>query len=152
MEIHKVHVDKLKHAEYNPRTISDEKFEQIKKSLLAFGFVQPLVVNSAEGREGIIIAGNQRFEAGKSINLKEFPVFYVKISDISKEKELNIRLNHGGEWDNELLKKNFTIGELNDWGFDPIELSFFETDILEEKENQNKCPHCGYKQRKKKNL
>lgn len=122
MNIVQVSVDTLTPAKYNPRKIQPQDFSQIKKSLEEFGFVQPLVVNNAPGREGIIIGGHQRFKAAKEMGMKEVPVLYVTIEDEDREKELNIRLNKNqGEFDVDILK---TFGEdlLLDIGFKPIEL------------------------------
>ena len=119
MKTEMVDVLKLKPSEYNPRKIKPQDFSQIKKSLEEFGFVQPLVVNKAAGREGIIIGGHQRFYVAKEIGLKEVPVFYVNIPDIEREKELNIRLNKNqGEFDWEILQVNFNIDGLLDFGFE----------------------------------
>ena len=122
MDVVQVDVEKLKPSEYNPRKITPEDFEQIKKSIEEFGFVQPLVVNSAEGREEIIIGGHQRFSVAKKMGMKEVPVFYVDIPDIEREKQLNVRLNaNQGEWDWKLLA-DFNRDFLIDIGFNEGEL------------------------------
>jgi DNA modification methylase len=122
MNVVQVSVDSLTPAKYNPRKIQPQDFAQIKRSLEEFGFVQPLVVNKATGREGIIIGGHQRFQAAKEIGMKEVPVYYVDIPEEEKEKELNIRLNRNqGEFDNEILK-TFQEDMLLDIGFKPVEL------------------------------
>jgi len=67
-------------------------------------FCDPLIVNSAESRKGIIIGGNFRFEVIKQLGFTEVPVVYINIPDIEKEKELNLRLNKNvGEFDIKLL-------------------------------------------------
>lgn len=127
MEVLTVPVAELKPAEYNPRRISEEDFEQIKKSIEEFGFVQPLVANRAPGREGVIIGGHQRFQVAKKMGMDSVPVFYVTIADLDREKELNIRLNKNqGEFDWDLLQRHFTIDGLTNWGFDmkQINLNF----------------------------
>lgn len=124
MQIVQVSVDKLTPATYNPRKIKPQDFEQIKKSIQEFGFVQPIVANSAAGREGVIIGGHQRFDVAKKIGIKEVPVFYVDIPDIEREKELNIRLNKNqGEFDFEILQNNFSIDGLLDFGFEMKEIN-----------------------------
>lgn len=122
MNVIQVPVDQLRHAEYNPRKITPADFDQIKKSIEEFGFVQPLVVNKASGREGVIIGGNQRYEVAKKIGMGEVPVFYVQIEDLNREKELNIRLNKNqADWDFEMLLKDFNKENLLEWGFEPFE-------------------------------
>ncbi len=49
-------------------------------------------------------------------------MIYLDISDIEREKELNIRLNQNtGDWDYQMLQ-DFDIGFLLDIGFDNTEL------------------------------
>ncbi|GAG64792.1 unnamed protein product, partial [marine sediment metagenome] len=84
--------------------------------------VDPLIVNSASGRENVIIGGHFRYEVAKRLRIEKVPVVYVNIPDIKKEKELNLRLNRNtGDWDYELLK-SFDIDLLLDVGFDDSDL------------------------------
>jgi len=123
MEVEQVSIDKLQHATYNPRKITPQDFEQIKKSITEFGFCQPLVCNKAPGREGVIVGGNQRFEVAKKMGMETVPVFWVDIQDLVREKELNIRLNKAqGEWDWDILQKDFDISSLTNWGFSNLEI------------------------------
>ncbi len=116
-------IEQLKFAEYNPRKANKNQWEQLKRSLEKFGFVDPVIVNSAPGRENIIIGGHFRVKVAKEMGIKEVPVVYVNIPDIEKEKELNLRLNKNiGEWDWDLLA-NFDIDFLKNVGFDNKELS-----------------------------
>ena len=48
MNIQKVKIQKLKIAEYNPRkklTPEDPEYQKLKRSILEFGYVMPIVVN-----------------------------------------------------------------------------------------------------------
>ena len=48
MNIQIVEISKLKRAEYNPRkelTSEDPEYQQLKKSILEFGYVVPIVIN-----------------------------------------------------------------------------------------------------------
>ncbi len=117
-----VNVSDLHHPEVNPRKWSKEQAEQLKESIQRFGICDPLVVNSAENRKGIIIGGNFRFEVIKQLGYTEVPVIYVNISDIEREKELNLRLNKNtGEFDLKLLAE-FDESILKDVGFNSEEL------------------------------
>ena len=154
MEIIQVQIDQLKHAEYNPRKITPEEFEHIKKSIEKFGLVQPLVVNKAVGREGIVIGGNQRLEVMKKLEHKTVDVVYVNISDIKKEKELNVRLNKNqAGWDFEILNNEFLNIELINWGFNSLEIPSLEDlniaanekEFDENIKTDMQCPSCGYK-------
>lgn len=49
MNIQKISIEKLKPAEYNPRKDlkpEDEEYQKIKKSLIEFGYVAPVIVNA----------------------------------------------------------------------------------------------------------
>ena len=103
MEIEKIKIDKLISPDYNPRDITPEKLESLKKSINEFGYIDPLIVNKHNNH---IVGGNQRYEALKQLGVKEVFVSYVNIKDINKEKALNIRLNNSsGEW-NEIKLQN----------------------------------------------
>ncbi len=122
LKVEYVSVDLLKPAECNPRTWSKEAISQLKESIKKFGFVDPLLANSAPGREGVVIGGHFRLSIAKELGIKEVPVAYISISDIEKEKELNIRLNKNlGDWDWDLLA-NFAENFLSGVGFDSEEL------------------------------
>ena len=123
MEVINIDINLLNPAEYNPRNLTEEQFNNIKSSLDEFGFVNPLVVNSNPNRKNILIGGHQRLKVAKELGYKQVPVVYVNLNE-QQEKELNIRLNKNtGEWDLDSLSEHFTKNELSDWGFDEEELS-----------------------------
>ena len=48
MNIQKIDINKLKPAEYNPRKdlqAEDREYEKIKRSILEFGYVDPIIIN-----------------------------------------------------------------------------------------------------------
>jgi len=123
MDIVQVDIKQLNPAEYNPRKLSEEQFNNIKLSLQRYGFVNPIVVNSHPDRYNIVVGGHQRLKVATDLNYSEVPVVYVELSQ-QQEKELNIRLNKNtGDWDLESLSEFFSKNELADWGFDNEELS-----------------------------
>lgn len=122
MQIEHVPIDILKPAEYNPRKWDKEAEIQLRESVTRFGIVDPLIVNSAPDRKGVVIGGHFRLTILKEIGFTEVPIVYVNIPDIEKEKELNIRLNRNtGEFDWNLLAK-FDESFLADVGFSSEEL------------------------------
>ncbi len=122
LQTEQVSVDDLKPAEYNPRKWSEAARAGLTASLEEFGFVQPIVANSAPGRRGIIIGGNFKLDIAKSKGLKTVPVVWVNIPEIKKEKALNLRLNKNqGEFDLDLLA-GFDPQLLAEVGFDSKEL------------------------------
>lgn len=123
INIIEVPISELGMAEYNPRKHSKEQADQLKESIKRFGMVDPIICNSALERKNIIIGGHFRAEVAKDIGMTTIPVVYVKITDIIREKELNLRLSQNiGEWDYDLLK-DFDIELLLDVGFDNSDLS-----------------------------
>lgn len=122
LRIEYVDVSTLKESEYNPRVWSDDAKKQLKESLKRFGCVDPLIVNGAPGRENVVIGGNFRLFTLRELGFKTVPVVHIRIADIEKEKELNIRLNKNtGEFDWDLLK-NFSEEFLDDIGFTSEEI------------------------------
>jgi len=131
IKIEYARVDSLKAASYNPRRWDEESAKQLKESISRFGVVDPLIVNAAEGREGVVIGGHFRLEVIKQLGMETVPVVYVTIPDIEKEKELNVRLNRNtGEFDLDLLAE-FDESFLTDIGFSSEELD----DIFPTEEN-----------------
>lgn len=122
LQIEYVDVSILKESEFNPRIWSDDAKAQLKESLKRFGCVDPLILNSAPGRENVVIGGNFRLFTLKELGFKTVPVVHIHIADLEREKELNIRLNKNtGEFDWDLLK-NFSEEFLDDIGFSSEEI------------------------------
>lgn len=131
IKIEYVPIGFLRFAEYNPRKATTKQSEDLEKGIKEFGFVDPVIVNSAPNRKNIIIGGHFRVRIAKKLDMESVPVVYVNIPDIQKEKELNIRLNKNtGEFDWDLLAANFDNKDLFDWGFVPGDLGM---DTEEEK-------------------
>lgn len=131
LKIESVKIASLRPAEYNPRKWDKEAFEQLSESIKRFGLVDPLLVNSAQGRENIVIGGHFRLAVAKELGFEEIPVVYLNISDPEKEKELNLRLNRNvGEFDFDLLKE-FDLNLLLEVGFNDTDLSGIWDDVLE---------------------
>ena len=122
LRVEYISVNELKLAGYNPRTWSKGALSQLKESIKRFGVVDPLVVNGADNRKNIVIGGHFRLTALKELGHTTVPVVYINISDETKEKELNLRLNKNtGEFDFELLAQ-FDESLLSDVGFISEEL------------------------------
>lgn len=122
LEVVYVPVSELKPHPQNPRIWSYDATEQLKKSMERFGIVDPLVVNSAPGRENIIVGGNFRYEIAKELGYQEIPVVYIYVEDVEKERELLVRLNKNvGDFNWSALAE---LGEgiLQDIGFSSEEL------------------------------
>lgn len=117
-----VPVSDLKVSEYNPRTHSAEAMTALKESIKRFGAVDPIIVNNAPERMNILIGGHMRIKAFKELGIELAPVVYLTISELDREKELNIRLNKNtGEFDWDLLA-DFSEVFLKDVGFSSEEI------------------------------
>lgn len=122
LTIVEVPINELRASEYNPRKHSKEQADQLKESIKRFGMVDPVICNSAPERKNVIIGGHFRVEVAKEIGMKTVPVVYIQITDLAKEKELNLRLNKNiGEFDLDLLAQ-FDESFLADVGFDSEDL------------------------------
>jgi len=134
-----VSINDLIPADYNPRKHDEVATEQLKQSIILFGFVDPVISNSSPSRKNIIIGGHFRWEVAKIIGYETVPVVYVDVPDLAKEKELNLRLNKNtGEFDWDLLAK-FDESFLSDVGFSTDELDdIFKLDIAPEEFNLEK--------------
>ena len=122
-------------AEYNPRQLKKEQYQNIKESLQRFGFVDPVIINKNKDRKNIIIGGHQRIKVAKDLDYKEIPCIELDLT-LEREKELNIRLNKNvGEWDYDILANLFDVNELVDWGFNDKDFWFLETDDLSNNED-----------------
>lgn len=126
MDVETVKIDTLISPDYNPRHITPDAMESLKKSLNEFGYVAPIIVNKHNNH---ILAGNQRVTALKELGYDEVDVVYTNIEDLNREKALNIRLNNlSGDWDIGKLDTIFQDLELD--GFD-LTLTGFATDNLQ---------------------
>lgn len=111
----------------NPRTLKDKAFKELQQSLKKdphFLKARPIIVSMAEGREGTVIAGNQRLAAAKALGWATVPVVEVRGATEEQEKEWMVKDNlHKGEWDFDKLAEGFDLDFLKDMGFDEKELN-----------------------------
>ena len=72
MQIEKKNVDELKAAAYNPRKDlqpGDAEYEKLKRSILEFGYVEPVIWNK---RTGIVVGGHQRLKVMKDLGYAQY--------------------------------------------------------------------------------
>lgn len=123
LKVEYVPTDSLQSPDYNARVWSKEATDQLEESIKRNGLVDPLLVNSAPNRKGIIIGGNFRWTIAQKLGMAEVPVIFLDIPDLQKEKELNLRLNKNvGEFDWTALGKYFDEPFLADIGFSSEEI------------------------------
>jgi DNA modification methylase len=110
----------------NPR-LNDDAVDAVAKSLVEFGFRQPIVVD----RDGVIVCGHTRYKAAVKLSLEKVPVHVAK--DLSPEQIRAYRIADNqtaslATWNYDLLpielaglkEANYDLGLL---GFDPDELA-----------------------------
>jgi DNA modification methylase len=88
----------LRPSDRNPRTISTDRLENLKRSLhddRAFLDARPLLVNSYPGRENVVIAGNMRLHAARELGWDEVPVLMVSVPP---EIEAQWNLKDNNQW------------------------------------------------------
>jgi DNA modification methylase len=86
----------------NPRTHSPKQIEQIAASIRRFGFINPVLIDSA----GCIIAGHGRVEGAKLAGLTHVPVMRVEHLSEAEIRAYVIadnKLAENAGWDTELL-------------------------------------------------
>lgn len=142
-------IQSIKPYSHNGKKHSAEQIRAIAESIKAFGFNQPIVIDSL----GVIIVGHGRYEAAKLLGLEYVPTVFA---DLTEEKAIAYRLTDNklneSEWDMKLVLEELKQLELT--GFD-LSLTGFDKNILleipEAPEKQSgqpvdkkrvKCPEC----------
>ncbi|MFZ2538096.1 MAG: ParB N-terminal domain-containing protein [Oscillospiraceae bacterium] len=129
MRIETKSINDLILADYNPRKDlqpGDPEYEKLKKSILEFDYVEPIIWNQRTGR---IVGGHQRLKVLQELGRIEVEVSVVDLPE-DKEKALNLALNKiSGDWDLPRLKD--LLEELNTGAFD-MDLTGFDVSELEE--------------------
>lgn len=104
MQFRTMNLSALIPADYNPRKElqpGDVSYENLRRSILEFGYVDPLIWNERTGR---LVGGHQRLTVLRDLGWKEAEVSVIDLPE-DKEKALNIALNKiTGEWDMERLR------------------------------------------------
>lgn len=124
----------IKNNPRNPRVIKDAAFEKLKKSISEFPkmmALRPIVIDE----NGYALGGNQRLKALKDLGFKEIPEEWVKkASDLSEEEKAQFMIkdnNASGEWDWEILKTEWDVTSIEDWGLE-IPNDEIKEDVKEE--------------------
>ena len=103
MKIEIAKIDSIKPYPNNPRKLSKKAIEKVSMSLKEYGFQQPIVVD----KDRIIVVGHTRYQASRSLGLKEVPITIAAELTPDKINAYRIadnRTNEEAEWDEDLLK------------------------------------------------
>lgn len=136
----------IKPASYNPRTISDEGYKQLKRSIKRYGVVGGIVVNQATGYT--IVGGHQKVSVLDELNKydeathkNDYTLRVELISvDEKTEKSLNVALNNpniGGQWDYDALRELVPNIDYKDAGLTDADLNMIGCDFLLQTEEEN---------------
>ena len=140
----KIKIENLNKATYNPRTIDDESYQRLMRSIHehtkyldgwnakdGYRLATTVTINKNSNR---IVGGHQRLDALVDLGqdwIHEEDITWVNMkSDSSEEKALNVALNNPkivGEWDFSKLKE--LIVDIDDGTFD-VSLTGFDEDDL----------------------
>lgn len=124
----------------NPRKISKEQLEKLKRSISEDGFHQRLLVT----QDGRVIGGHQRIKALKELGYKEVECL-VPSRELTDEEydRLNIRDNlQAGECDFDALANHFDPEQLLDWGFPENLLPKQEGVVNEPEGDEDEAPEA----------
>ena len=112
-------IEKLKPYAKNPRTHSAAQIDQIAASIEAFGFNNPVLVDTSAG----IIAGHGRLLAARKLGLKEVPVIVLDHLTAAQKRAYIIADNQlalNADWDEELLRAELAAVQAEDFNLDLI--------------------------------
>ena len=87
----------------NARVHSPEQLQQIKASMLAFGFTNPLLVDE----DGVLIAGHGRLEAASALGIAKVPAIVLRHLSPAQKEALRLadnRIAENATWDQALLR------------------------------------------------
>lgn len=113
-----IKTSKIRPNPENPRFITNEKFEALKKSIREFPemlALRPLVID----KDNVVLGGNMRLRACDELGIEEVPVIRAEnLSDAQRERFIIVDNLPFGQWDYDILNNEWDIDILNDWGFD----------------------------------
>jgi DNA modification methylase len=117
-----VKISQIKPNPKNPRTIKDERFEKLKKSIQDFPDMlnkRPLVCFTDTDGKFVVLGGNMRLKAAKDLGLKELPIILADEWTEEQKAEFLIKDNVGfGEWDWNELNTDWDTEQLEGWGLE----------------------------------
>ena len=141
-----VELSKLKGSPNNPRSITEDAFKKLTKSIENFSIMleeRPLLARKIDG---VILCGNMRFLVAKKLGMKAIPVKWIEGYTPEQEKELVIRDNIDfGDWDFDLLSIDYDLETLQDYGLEVpnFTASNEEEEPKEKEESEVQCPSCN---------
>ncbi len=133
---YEIELNKLKPTKKNPRQISKEDFEVLKKSLQEFPEMREIreVIVDENLR---ILGGHMRVTALQALGEKTVPVKQVFGLTEKKKDEFVIKDNiANGDWDLDIIANEWDAEELAEWGLEDVE-DLFDTDEIIDTASEN---------------
>lgn len=81
-----IDIDKLNPADYNPRCLSADALEDLKKSITELGVIKPIIIRRSDYR---IMAGHQRTKTMKLLGYTQVPAFILDSVNSTDEVRFN---------------------------------------------------------------
>lgn len=132
MKVENRKIDEIAPYKKNAKKHDKTQINNVAESIRQYGFVQPIVVD----KDGVIVIGHCRYEAAKTLGMKDVPC--VCVDDLTEEQVKALRIvdnkSNESEWDFDLLKD-----ELPD-----LDLSAFDFDFgIEDEEEQTETEYSA---------
>ena len=122
--IKQVNINEVLTNPNNPRTIKDDKFKKLVKSIKEFPQMlekRAIVVDEAM----MVLGGNMRLKACKDAGIKKVWVDVAEGWTEEQKKEFIVKDNVGfGDWDWDILANSWDSVKLSDWGLENFDIDF----------------------------
>jgi ParB-like chromosome segregation protein Spo0J len=122
-------ISELKPDPRNPRVHGEHQVAQLARSIKAFGFVQPVLIDGTQQ----IVAGHGRIEAAKLLGLRDVPTICIRHLSETQLRALVIadnRLAEQASWDRKLLAEQLLVLSQVELDFD-IEATGFDLEEID---------------------
>lgn len=131
LAIEYLRVQELKPNPRNPRVHSPKQIKQIARSIEAFGFIVPLLLDGNQ----MVVAGHGRLAAAKTLKMDRVPTLQLDHLTDAQIKAFLIadnRLTENAEWDETLLAQHFKeLAELDlDFSLETTGFEMAEIDLM----------------------
>ena len=114
-------IQEIKFNDNNPRTIRDDMFYKLVKSIKEFPQMlelRPLIIDE----NNVVLGGNMRLKALHELNYTEVPVKKIEGLTEEQKQEFIIKDNLSyGEWDWDMLLDEWQPQDLSEWGLEVME-------------------------------
>ncbi len=111
-----IDLSKIKPADYNPRKLSENAFENLKNSISKLGVIKPIIVRK---ENMTIVAGHQRVKTMLALGMKTSPAFILEGVNMQDEVRFN-QFHNMVEYEMSEKAPDVTVPELLPIGFSVV--------------------------------